>query len=419
MKNTKIFISHSSFEADIASSLVEFLVRGVGIDESLIFCSTKPGFDIPVGVNFNDYILKQLKEDNVIVIAIISNNYYNSKYCLYELGAAWGLCKNNIIPFLVRGMKYGSLQDFISYNQAIDGESASSINSLKYFFQTGDIPLKNIHPSVYDEEKDKLKNICIPLKKNLEPIFSPIYNNAYPQFKYKIVAFDFDGTILHGDDFSHSWEAVWDFLNYERSIREELKEKHLKNYKDYTFLDWCTECVDYYIKAGFNKKYIHEIIRKHKLTIAEGFDITVKLLKDFGFKIVIISGGIDSFYYETVSKTTQNLIDKVFINEFRYNPKGDLTGVKPYQKKYSDGVGKTKVISEYCVKNGYSLEDVAFIGDQTNDIEIATQVGISFAYPAEKASWFTRNLNKSNDKVFRPLFDKNIASVLSEILIKE
>ena len=62
----KIFISHSSFDIKIATALVDFLVRGIGLDDKLIFCSSVRGHGIPLGVNFNDYILEQLTNSYVI-----------------------------------------------------------------------------------------------------------------------------------------------------------------------------------------------------------------------------------------------------------------------------------------------------------------------------------------------------------------
>jgi len=418
MKPTKIFISHSLFDKEIADTLVDFLVRGIGINKKTIFCSSVPGHDIPIGVNFNDYIITQLQDYDAYVIAIISNNYYNSKYCLYELGAAWGLCKNKIIPFLVKGMRYGSLQDFISYSQAIDAESEIDINKLSDFFKNEEnISTEAIPISKYEDERSELIAKCKPKDIVYKQQYSPLTKKAYPNFKYKVVVFDFDGTILQGEGFRHSWIAIWDYLHYQPSIRKELQKRHLKHHKEYTFQNWCDECVTHFINRGFKEQNIYDIIKELNLSIAEGFKITVKLLHDFGIRTVIISGGIDSFYYKTVPIATQNLIDALFINEFKYNGDGSLIGVKAFQNEDSDGVGKTKTLEKYCVENGFNLNEVVFVGDETNDIDIATHVGLSFAYPAQKATPHAHDLHLGNENLFRPIYNSNIASIISEILV--
>lgn len=129
----KIFISHSKLDQNIANELVKLLTDGMGVDSSCIFCSTLSGFDIPVGKNFNDGILEQIKNsDGFLTLPIISNEYYNSKYCLYELGVSWGLDdeRKNIIPILVKGMNYANLSDFISHVQSVNSLDPHDINKL-------------------------------------------------------------------------------------------------------------------------------------------------------------------------------------------------------------------------------------------------------------------------------------------------
>lgn len=407
----KIFISHSKFDQSAVSLLVAFLVNGIGVKEESIFCSSVDGHDIPVGVNFNDYIRDQLKDSNgCLTLAIISNDYYNSKYCLYELGAAWGIGdKKNIIPILIKNMHFGNLQDFISHVQAIDALKKKQINKLNDFIQKdSNISKKDIATSKFENERDvfikKLGNITAKALGRKDKI------KESNKFKYKVVAFDFDGTILQGKKFKHSWKAIWDFLNYPDDIRKELFEKHRNNHQEYTFQNWCDECVEYFIKRELKRSDIAKIVADNQLLVAEGFDELINVLYELKFKVIIISGGIDTFIHETISENTLQLIDKIFINKFFYAKNGELEKAEAYQNKDSDGVGKLKVLENYCIENEISLDQVIFIGDETNDIDVMKGVGKAVVYPGLTSSRFNKELG------FKTIFENNITYALTEIL---
>ena len=408
----KIFISHSSFDKDVAELLVDFMKFGLGVNEASIFCSSIDGHDIPVGVNFNDYILEQLREaDGCIVISIISNHYYNSKYCLYELGVAWGLGDGkNIIPFLVKEMKYGNLQDFISHTQAIDGLKKKDINKLSDLIRNDESILKSrISTTQFDNYREKfIVNLGRITLENRDRKNSVSTNS---KLKYKLVAFDFDGTILQGKKFKHSWKAIWEYLHYNDSERKRLHEKHRNNPKNYSFQDWCDECVEYFIKRGFQITDIEKIIKNKKLKTATGFDELINVIHKLGIKIIIISGGIDTFVTSTISENTMQLIDEIYINKFRFDKDGNLASVEAYQDSASDSAGKVKVLEEYCMKNNLSLSEVVYVGDETNDIDIMTNVGKAIIYPGHTASRFNKQMEG-----FKVIYEENIINILPEVL---
>lgn len=89
---TKIFISHSSKDIKYVEPLVNLLDK-IGLTEKEIFCSSMPGYGIPVGENIYDYLAKEFQSNNLMVIFILSKNYYKSPACLNEMGASWVLKK--------------------------------------------------------------------------------------------------------------------------------------------------------------------------------------------------------------------------------------------------------------------------------------------------------------------------------------
>lgn len=89
-KIDKIFISHSSKDVEYVNLLVQ-LLNDIGIKKSddFIFCSSLPGYDIPYGENIYNFLKKELDSSNIMVLFVLSHNYYQSAPCLNEMGASW------------------------------------------------------------------------------------------------------------------------------------------------------------------------------------------------------------------------------------------------------------------------------------------------------------------------------------------
>ncbi|WP_074626421.1 toll/interleukin-1 receptor domain-containing protein [Bacillus cereus] len=89
-KIDKIFISHSSKDKEYVKTLVQLLNNiGVKKNQNNIFCSSLPGYDIPHGENIYEFLEKELNNNNIMVLFVLSDNYYQSAPCLNEMGAAW------------------------------------------------------------------------------------------------------------------------------------------------------------------------------------------------------------------------------------------------------------------------------------------------------------------------------------------
>jgi len=80
-----VFISHRSTDAKVADMLRNFLV-GAGIPNDYIFCTSLPGNDV------QHRISREVKEKikySAVNIALLSDDYYNSAYCINEAGIIW------------------------------------------------------------------------------------------------------------------------------------------------------------------------------------------------------------------------------------------------------------------------------------------------------------------------------------------
>lgn len=89
-KSMKIFISHSSKDLTFVQALVG-LFEDIGLNEENMFCSSIPGYNIPLDKNIYDYLKEQFQNYNLHVIFVLSDNYYSSPVSLAEMGAAWVL----------------------------------------------------------------------------------------------------------------------------------------------------------------------------------------------------------------------------------------------------------------------------------------------------------------------------------------
>lgn len=124
----KIFISHATADKEIVELLIDIL-EDIGLKSNQIFCSSFEGYGIPLGEDFLDKIKQELASD-VIVLFIITNNFYESKVCLCEMGAAWALSKGHI-PIVVPPLSYSDIKGVIPLTQGLLINDVSKLNSLK------------------------------------------------------------------------------------------------------------------------------------------------------------------------------------------------------------------------------------------------------------------------------------------------
>lgn len=85
MKETLIFLSHSSSDKKLADQFKNLLVMGFDLRRSNIFYTSNNATGIPIGVDGNQYMQEQLKGAEII-ISLITPSFYESAYCMCELG---------------------------------------------------------------------------------------------------------------------------------------------------------------------------------------------------------------------------------------------------------------------------------------------------------------------------------------------
>lgn len=112
IKSPRVFISHATDDKTYVAKLVT-LLDGMGLNHTQIFCSSLPGYDIPIGMDIIDYLREQFNEYDLWVFFIHSPQYYTRPVCLNEMGAAWAL-KNKYISILLPGFGFGEMTGVVN-----------------------------------------------------------------------------------------------------------------------------------------------------------------------------------------------------------------------------------------------------------------------------------------------------------------
>lgn len=112
IKQPKIFISHSSKDVAYVTQIVN-LLDGMGLNQTQVFCSSLPGYGIPIDTNIFDFLREQFLEYDLHVIFIHSDNYYKSTISLNEMGAAWAL-KSAVTSILLPGFDFENMTGVVN-----------------------------------------------------------------------------------------------------------------------------------------------------------------------------------------------------------------------------------------------------------------------------------------------------------------
>lgn len=158
-KKAHLFISHSTEDIEYIKCFVAFL-EGLGFDEDNMFCSSIDGYGIKWGDNIYEYLAGQFnnEENELIVLFMLSDNYYKSPACLNEMGAAWVL-KKQYRSILLPGFDFGDLNGAIDPRRLmikLDDEKLSiKLNDVKNQL-INIFGLKDVQGAKWDRLRDNL-----------------------------------------------------------------------------------------------------------------------------------------------------------------------------------------------------------------------------------------------------------------------
>lgn len=218
----KIFISHSNLDVKMVEKVIDIL-EAIGVPNSKIFCSSFEGYGVKLGSDFLEVIKKEL-DSNVLVLFILSSNFYSSVVSLCEMGATW-VKTNKHIPILIPPFEYDDVKGVIPTTHGMKINEKDKLNSLKDVVAEF-IGLEPLHTSVWERRRD---NILKELKKLLDsgipetqekPVHKPntttLYHNYYENQDEKIKS-------LSKQEWPDDFEMQLDFIQRQRISIEKLK----------------------------------------------------------------------------------------------------------------------------------------------------------------------------------------------------
>ena len=204
--------------------------------------------------------------------------------------------------------------------------------------------------------------------------------------RYKVVAFDLDGTLFRGRDFVFSWDLLWSAAGFAASVQDELRRTYLRRATEgasredriRAYEAWCDEAV-----AGFQA---HRLRRDQVAALSQSIALTrncreaLTQLRDAGVVTALVSGGVNTFL-EDAFPDFRDFFDFAFINELTFDTAGIIDGVVATAYDFE---GKFEALKRVCERVGCTIGEAAFVGDQINDRDVLLRAGLGIAYPSEE-----------------------------------
>lgn len=124
----RLFISHSSEDAELASLMVQLLSNALGLRPKDIRCTSLDGYRLPGGADVDEQLREEALASECFV-GIVSPQSMSSAYVLFELGARWG-ARKHLVPLLAPGLKAHALKGPLKGLNALNCDSMAELHQL-------------------------------------------------------------------------------------------------------------------------------------------------------------------------------------------------------------------------------------------------------------------------------------------------
>ena len=191
-------------------------------------------------------------------------------------------------------------------------------------------------------------------------------DNMYRRMR-RLICFDMDSTLIQTE--------VIDELAMRAGVGDKVKEITERAMRgEIDFKESFTERVA--LLKGLDSRVMQEIAEN--LPITEGVDRLMYVLKRYGYKIAILSGGF-TYFGEYLQKKYG--IDYVYANELEIDENGILTG--RYLGEIVDGRRKAELLRLIAQVEKVDMAQTIAVGDGANDLPMLGEAGLGIAFHAK------------------------------------
>ena len=211
-----------------------------------------------------------------------------------------------------------------------------------------------------------MRSQLMQLSSEMEFDFSLQRDNMFRRMR-RLICFDMDSTLIQTECIDElamragEGDKVKEIT--ERAMRGEIDFK--ESFKERVAL-----------LKGLDVSVMQDIAEK--LPITEGVDRLMAVLKRYGYKIAILSGGF-TFFGEYLQRKYG--IDYMYANELEIDDNGKLTG--NYVGEIVDGHRKAELLKLIAQVEKVNLAQTIAVGDGANDLPMISEAGLGIAFHAK------------------------------------
>ena len=273
---------------------------------------------------------------------------------------------------LLKGLDESVMKEIAAVT-GILAEQGLNIDAIKRL--TGRIPLDERKANVRaciefsvrgtPRQREEMQQALMKLSSDLEMDFSFQLDNMYRRMR-RLICFDMDSTLIQTECIDELAERA----GVGDQVRE-ITERAMRGEID--FIESFTERVA--LLKGLDESVMKEIAEN--LPITEGVERLMFVLKRYGYKIAILSGGFTYFGNYLKDKFG---IDYVYANELEI-VNGKLTG--RYLGDVVDGKRKAELLKLIAQVERVDIAQTIAVGDGANDLPMLSEAGLGIAFHAK------------------------------------